>query len=175
MNRGTPHPSLPTSRPSKGPVTPEVAGSSPVAPVESPCKSAFSVVCTGANDRRPAHSSRADTSCERTSRPPVIPRRSCRRPGWFDRRGFFGVDADPRRSMRAAHADDAHNRSSAGRDCDTLLLSGRRRSRRPFGCRASRARRFHPRLHVPNRNCGSSVSGEQTRPSANRIGWRRCA
>ena len=40
------------------PVTPEVAGSSPVAPVESPCEWASSVACTGATDRRPPDRSR---------------------------------------------------------------------------------------------------------------------
>ena len=39
------------AKPSARPVTPEVAGSSPVAPVKSPCKSAYCVVSPDASDR----------------------------------------------------------------------------------------------------------------------------
>jgi hypothetical protein len=150
MNRGIPCPPSSTSRPSNWPVTPEVAGSSPVAPVKY---LHIAIFCTprGINDRRPLW----------------IPRRSRTRVRVLQR--LFVLMR--RRSSLPSRADPARPFAGAGRSHDRKR-GGRSRPSHAVRCPVHGAARAS-RSGRPMARCEPAVAWREA--GAGRRSRRRAA
>ena len=128
------------------PVTPEVAGSSPVAPVKT-CKSASFVVRIGVNDNR-LHSSRADPAREATG--------DCRETadGGGNRRKPESRSNRPEVFRKADAVQGSPPRSRPGRRL--VRRAGRSRVAPPASPRG-RARSAHPHRQGAVGGCGAGV------------------